>query len=96
MSYVVAAHWRARPGERAKIELLLRQLKEAVRTEPGNLGFVVHSSREDADEFLLYETYKDEAAFLEHRETEHFKKIVISEALPRLQRREIKAYELVA
>lgn len=86
MSYVIVARWRAKPGERAKVEALLRQLIEAVRSEPGNLGFVVHRLREDPDEFLLYETYKDEAAFLTHREMAHFKNLVIAEAVPRLER----------
>jgi quinol monooxygenase YgiN len=53
---------------------------------------VVHRLRDDADEFLLYETYKDEAAFLAHRETAHFKNIVIAEAVPRLEHREIQVY----
>jgi quinol monooxygenase YgiN len=95
MSYIVVARWRAKPGERAKVETLLRQLTEAVRSEPGNLGFVVHRLREDADEFLLYETYKDEAAFLAHREMTHFKNLVIAEAVPRLERREIQSYALL-
>jgi quinol monooxygenase YgiN len=95
MSYVIVARWRAKPGERAKVEALLRQLIEAVRSEPGNLGFVVHRLREDPDEFLLYEPYKDEAAFLTHREMAHFKNLVIAEAVPRLERREIQAYALL-
>lgn len=96
MSYIVVARWRAKPGERVKIESLLRQLAEAARTEPGNLGFMVHRLRDNPDEFLLYETYKDEAAFAAHREYEHFKRIVIAEAVPRLDHREIKTYDLVA
>jgi len=63
--------------------------------KPGNLGFVVHRLREDADEFLLYETYKDEAAFLAHREMTHFKNLIIAEAVPRLERREIQSYALL-
>lgn len=92
MAYVVVARWRAKPGERSTIEALLRQLAQAVRTEPGNLGFVVHRAREDADAFLLYETYRDEAAFAAHRATPHFKALVIAEAVPRLASREIDIY----
>jgi quinol monooxygenase YgiN len=95
MSYVVVARWRAKPSERAKVEALLRQLTEAVRSEPGNLGFLVHRLRDDPNEFLIYETYKDEAAFLVHREMAHFKDLVIAEAVPRLDRREIQAYSLL-
>jgi len=92
MSYVVVARWRAKPGEGATIESVLRQLADEVRTEPGNLAFTVHRRREDPDEFLLYEIYKDEGAFAAHRATAHFKRLVLSEAVPRLDRREIDVY----
>ena len=94
MSYVVVARWRAKPGERAQVEAILRQLTKAVGAEPGNAGFAVHRRRDDPDEFLLYETYTDEASFLAHRETPHFKKLVLAEAVPLLERREIQAYAL--
>ncbi len=95
MSYVVVARWHAKPGKGADVGGILRQLTTAVRTEPGNLGFVVHQQHADADEFLLYETYVDEAAFSAHRETEHFKRLVLAEAVSQLDRRDIQAYAIL-
>ncbi len=40
--------------------------------ELGCVRFDVCEDVEDADHFLLYEVYEDEAAFKAHRETEHF------------------------
>jgi len=37
---------------------------------------------------VLYEQYRDEAAFLEHQQTEHFKRLVLERALPILAHRE--------
>jgi quinol monooxygenase YgiN len=95
MSYVIVARWHAMPGKRTDVSNILKKLTKAVRTEPGNLGFVVHQQLADPDEFLLYETYVDEAAFLTHRETEHFKTLVLAQAVPQLDRRDIQAFALL-
>ena len=51
--------------------------KNAVATlndEPGCLRFDVLRSTEDAHRFILYEIYRDEAAFCdEHRSTAHYR-----------------------
>ena len=42
--------------------------------EPGCLRFDVHRSTEDPHRFILYEIYRDEAAFYEeHRSTAHYR-----------------------
>jgi len=38
--------------------------------------------------FFLYELFADDAAFAAHQQTEHFKALVVGEALPKLERRE--------
>lgn len=38
--------------------------------------------------FFLYELFADDAAFAAHQQTEHFKKLVVEQALPKLARRE--------
>lgn len=95
MSYVMVARWRPREGETGKIESILRELAAAIRQEPGNRQFTVHRSRDDADEFLLYEVYASEQAFRDHQQTEHFKRLVLAEAVPRLALRERCAYSVV-
>jgi quinol monooxygenase YgiN len=96
MTYVIVAYWRPRAGQTEKIESILRELAAAARTEPGNLEFIVNRSNDDPSEFLLYEQYKDEQAFADHQQTPHFKKLVLEEALPLLERRERHAYSVIA
>ena len=88
MTHVVVARWRPRDGQIERIEAILRELTREVRREPGNLQFVVHRSNDDPNEFLLYEQYKSEQAFLEHQQTPHFKTLVLERAVPLLERRE--------
>jgi quinol monooxygenase YgiN len=38
--------------------------------------------------FFLYELFADDAAFAAHQQTEHFKTLVLGQALPKLARRE--------
>jgi quinol monooxygenase YgiN len=67
----LVAHIRALPGSVDAVAELLGSLAEDVRREPGNVLFEAHQLREDQAEFLVYEVYRDEAAFREHMVTEH-------------------------
>jgi quinol monooxygenase YgiN len=57
-------------------------------SEPGTLLFWPHRSSSDGRVFFLYELFVDDAAFAAHQQTDHFKKLVVGEALPKLARRE--------
>jgi len=94
MTHVVVARWRPRDGQIDKIEAILRELAREIRREPGNLQFIVNRSRDDPNEFLLYEQYVSEQAFLDHRQTPHFKTLVLEQAVPLLERREIHAFSV--
>jgi quinol monooxygenase YgiN len=96
MTYVIIARWRPRDGEREKIEAILRELaKEVRRQEPGNLQFIVNRSMDDPNEFLLYEQYASEQAFRNHQQTEHFRRLVLEQAVPLLARREREAFAVL-
>ena len=95
MTHVVVARWRPRNGQAETIEAILRELAKKVRQEPGNLQFVVNRSLDDPNEFLLYEQYKDEQAFVDHQQTSHFKTLVLERAVPLLERRERHAYSIL-
>ena len=95
MSYVIVARWRARAGEREKIEAILRELARAVRQEPGNRQFTVNRSMDDPDDFLLYEQYASEQAFRDHQQTAHFKRLVLEQAVPLLAHRERQAFAVL-
>ena len=93
MSFVLTVTWVARPGEEERIEDILRTLVPLSRAERGCLQYNAHRATEDPRRFFLYEIYRDEAAFTEHNESDHFKRYVLGEALPRLESRERVYYE---
>ena len=94
MTHVVVARWRPRDGQIERIEAILRELTKEIRREPGNLQFIVNRSLDDPNEFLLYEQYANEQAFLDHRQTPHFKTLVLGQAVPLRERREIHAFSV--
>jgi quinol monooxygenase YgiN len=93
--YVVAATWRAKEGEEQAVARILRTLVELTNQEPGCRMFVAHRSREDPRKFLLYERFDDEVAFTAHRESEHFKRLVLGDAVNRLDERFANFYEIL-
>jgi len=95
MTHVIVARWRPRDGQTDKLEAILRELTKEIRREPGNVQFVANRSLDDPNEFLLYEQYLNEQAFLDHRQTPHFKRLVLEQAVPLLERREIHAFSIV-
>lgn len=96
MTYVIAALWRARDGEADRIAALLPELVAACRNEPGVIEFIAHRSRDDANAFLLYEQYRDEAAYRAHQATGHFKRLVLEQAVPLLAERQRLPFAIIA
>ncbi len=92
MPVTLTASWRARPGEEAEIERILRTMVPLTHGEPGCITYTALRSTEDPQEFLLFEQYRDEAAFDAHCESDYFKQHVLGEALPRLESRVRRFY----
>jgi quinol monooxygenase YgiN len=69
---VLAVIWKAKPGQEAEAERILRALTAEAVKEPGCLMFQVHRHKERKSELFIYEQYKDEAALDLHRRTPHF------------------------
>jgi len=84
----LAATWEAKEGESEAVADILRRMASAVKAEPGTLIFWPHRSSANDRLFFLYELFADDAAFAAHQQTEHFKTLVIGQALPKLARRE--------
>jgi quinol monooxygenase YgiN len=95
MTYVVCATWKARPGEEPAVMDLLDQVSRASVLEPGCLCFWVHRSLEDPLTFLLYEQYTSEAAFDAHAASDHVRRLVLEDAVHRLESRRRERYELL-
>ena len=93
MTYVVVANWRVMEGEEEHVAEVLSRIAQKSREEPGCLMFLAHRSAEDPRNFLLYEQFVDEAAFQAHSVTEHFKNLVLADAVPRLESRVRAFYE---
>ena len=85
----------SRAGEADELARLLPELVRACRSEPGVIEVIAHRSRDDPNEFLLYERYRDEAAFKEHQQTAHFRTWVLDRAVPRLANRERLPFQII-
>lgn len=92
---VLTATYLAKPGEGAAIEAALREMIGRTRQEPGCLTYIVQRSIENPLKYLLYEQYKDQAAFDAHTNADYFQRYVLGEIVPRLESRVRELYELV-
>lgn len=70
-----------------KAESLFRELRDASVKEPGVIQFEVGRSSDDPNVFALWEVYRDQAASDAHRESEHFKRLVLNGIRPIAQQR---------
>jgi quinol monooxygenase YgiN len=93
MAYVVLARWIARPGDEAAVAAAIDALIEPSRAEPGCLIYQPHRDPADPRVFLLYEQYTDEAAYAAHGASEHFQRLAVADAIPRLEARERTFYQ---
>jgi (4S)-4-hydroxy-5-phosphonooxypentane-2,3-dione isomerase len=62
------------PAERANYLAAILENGAAAAKEPGCRRFDILNLASDPNHFFLYEVYDSEAAFKEHRASEHFKK----------------------
>ncbi|MHB1928027.1 MAG: putative quinol monooxygenase [Acidimicrobiales bacterium] len=93
--HIVVAHYRARAGAGDQVADAIRAHVAASRAEPGCRMFLVNRSTEDPDRFVLYEQYDDVTAFDAHRDSEHFRTILVPMVLPLLAERDFASYTLV-
>jgi quinol monooxygenase YgiN len=84
MAYVVTALWHAEADKADRVAELVDELARTSRGEPGCVQFQPNRHAEDPVRFLLYEEYADETAFEAHSDSEHFKQLVLGEAVPDL------------
>jgi quinol monooxygenase YgiN len=93
MAYVVAALWRAKPGQEDVIAQVIETMTPLSRQEPWCLYYQAQRSLSDPQLFFLYEQYVDEAGYASHMATPHFEQYVRGEAIPNLESRERSFYE---
>ena len=93
MAYVLVARMTTRDGEQDRAAELIGELAAASSAEPGNVHYIAHRDPEDPHVFLMYEQYRDKAAFEEHGATEHFQRIAVGELFGLMDNRERNFYE---
>lgn len=91
---VIARHTTA-DGERDAVLAILAKLIEASRKEPGNLAFDAYTNMNDPRSYVLLERYASRAAFAAHRESPHFKELMLGQMLPKLASRVVEQYDVV-
>ena len=95
-AFVLTVRIKIKPDSVEKFMAALTANANAARgTEPGCLQFDVLVDPEDRTRLMLYEVYKDAAAFEAHQQTPHFKKYMDT-ALGWLESRERQFYRRAA
>jgi quinol monooxygenase YgiN len=73
MDFVLVVEFEVKPEEVERfLPLIAENARASVRDEPGCLQFDVTRSEETPNHIVLYEVYKDRAAFEAHAKTPHF------------------------
>jgi quinol monooxygenase YgiN len=85
--FAVAVTLVVKEGESDAVAAKLKELVPPTMAEPGVKLFLPYRSPTDPLLFFVFELYADEAAWVAHQATEHFKS-AISDILPRVSRRE--------
>jgi quinol monooxygenase YgiN len=85
---IVTAFWEVKPGEEGAIASLLKDFLPQAQREPGVKEFQIHQNTSKPGEFFFYEVFAGESAFAEHQQTQHFKDIILGQAIPKLAKRE--------
>jgi quinol monooxygenase YgiN len=95
MSYVLIVRMKAQEGNEDRAAQLMAELARATREESGCEAYVPCRETEDTRSFAIFERYRDQAAFEEHGQTEHFQRIAVGELWPLLESRERVFFETV-
>jgi quinol monooxygenase YgiN len=95
MAFVLVARMTTREGEQDRAAELIDKLAAGSRAEPGNVQYIPHRDVENPRVFMIYEQYRDKAAFEEHGQTEHFKTLAAGELFGLMEERERTFYETI-
>ena len=92
---IVTALWEANPGEEEAVAKILKEYLPKAQQEAWVKQFEIHRSTTRPQQFLFYEVFRNEAGFVDHQQTEHFKTLIQGLALPKLARREREQYRFL-
>lgn len=92
---VVTAFWEVNSGEESAVAALLQDFLPQAQREPGVREFQIHQNIARPREFFFYEVFAGEAAFADHQQTDHFKNIIVGQAVPKLAKRERSQFRFI-
>ena len=85
----VFAKWKVKDDALEYVLPLMETLIEESKKEPGNLGYHICQLQSDSNSFYLFERYEDKTALEAHKESQHFKELVLQKIAPHLKEREV-------
>jgi quinol monooxygenase YgiN len=88
MAYVLIVRMTAQAGNEERAAEIMAELAAASRAEPGCEAYEPCRAAEDPRSFAIYERYRDQAAFEEHGQTEHFQRLAAGELFGLMESRE--------
>jgi quinol monooxygenase YgiN len=92
---IVTAFWEVNSGEEGAVAALLKDFLPQAQREPGVKEFQIHQNVAKPREFFFYEVFAGEAAFADHQQTDHFKNIIVGQAIAKLARRERSQFRFI-
>src|SRR3954469_20669709 len=92
---IVTSFSEVNSGEEGAVAALLKAFLPQAQREPGVKAFQIHQNVAKPREFFFYEVFAGEAAFADHQQTDHFKNIILSQAIPKLAKRERQQFRFI-
>lgn len=93
MSFVLVVRMKAKEGEEGRAAEIAGELAAATRQETGCEAYVPCRDLDDPRSFLIYEQYRDKAAFEAHGASEHFQRLAVGGLFELMESRERTFYE---
>lgn len=91
---LVVARWTIKKEFLAEVGTRILELQKQTRLEPGNLAYDLYRGQDNPCEVLIYEKYETQKALEAHRESLHFKSIVVNDLLAKLEDRHVDVSEI--
>lgn len=85
----VYAKWQVKEGKLDGVMQIIKEATQKSTQEDGNLFYKLHQSKSDENTLILFEGYEDESAVEIHRNSEHYKSLVVEQIIPLLENREV-------
>jgi autoinducer 2-degrading protein len=90
MEKELIVRWTIRESETSRILDLLPQLAADTKNEKGNLAYSIYQATDNANVLILHERYADQEALEFHKNSTHYKEVVVAQIIPYLENREVQ------